>query len=344
MNNYCISVVMPIYNPGYFFLNRALESVLNQTYKNIEVICVNDGSTDNTQQTLEAFRRKDKRIHIVNQQNAGLVSAVVKGVENANGEYIAFLDSDDYYDKDYLNFLISNIGKADFLSTGHYSIYEDGIQENRLLETKILDKEDLSDCKQNLIWDEKTKGLSNRLCNARWNKLYTKEIVSQIISYYRECSDISLGEDTIFTYLILKYAKMGKVISESKGYYYNKKNSSSMCKRDEVNSHMKKCLLAFNKINTLFLMDHEENNQAYVLYYCLVEMLFQRLEYGEDASNFNHLYNLLRDDQIYKESLKYLVQHSLPNRKKIFELRLIIPFPSIYLLLFKINKILKKGR
>lgn len=344
MNNYCISVVMPIYNPGFFFLKRALESVLNQTYKNIEVICVNDGSTDNTQQILEDFKKKDKRIQILSQKNAGLVAAVVKGVENANGEYIAFLDADDYYDEDYLNFLISNIGNADFLSTGHYSIYEDGIQENRLLETKILNKDEVLDCKYNLIWDEYNKALSNRLSNARWNKLYKKEIISKITPYYRECCDISLGEDTIFTYLILKYAKIGKVISEPKGYYYNKKNSFSMCKKDEVNSHIKKCLLAFNKINSLFLMDHEENSQAYVLYYCLVEMLFQRLEYSENATDFYHLYHLLWDDRIYKKSLKYLVKHSLPNRKKIFKLRLIIPFPSIYLFLFKINKLSKKTR
>lgn len=90
-----ISIVIPVYNAAKF-LHRCLNSVLSQDYKNIEIICVNDGSTDNSLQILEEFSDKDKRIKVISQPNAGAAAARNRGIKEAKGEYISFVDADDY--------------------------------------------------------------------------------------------------------------------------------------------------------------------------------------------------------------------------------------------------------
>jgi glycosyltransferase involved in cell wall biosynthesis len=90
-----VSIVIPVYNVEKY-LRQCLDSVVNQTLKDIEIICVNDGSTDNSLQILEEYANKDDRIKIINKDNGGLSSARNAGLEIATGVYIGFVDSDDY--------------------------------------------------------------------------------------------------------------------------------------------------------------------------------------------------------------------------------------------------------
>lgn len=92
-----VSVIIPSYNSGRF-LNKAIESLVNQTYKNLEVIIVNDGSTDNTEEIAKKWQKRDERIkYIKHQKNKGLSAARNTGIKNSQGEYIAFLDADDIW-------------------------------------------------------------------------------------------------------------------------------------------------------------------------------------------------------------------------------------------------------
>jgi len=102
-----ISVIMPIYNSEKY-LKEAIDSVLNQSFKDFELICINDGSTDNSPEILENYRKKDKRIKIINQKNQGLSAARNKGLKNSEGEFIFFIDSDDYIAKNTLKKLYQN--------------------------------------------------------------------------------------------------------------------------------------------------------------------------------------------------------------------------------------------
>lgn len=97
-NNPFISVIVPVYNVGKY-LEECLESLVNQTLENIEIICVNDGSTDNSLNVLNEYRKKDKRITVVNKANGGVSSARNIGLRIARGEYIAFVDADDIAEK-----------------------------------------------------------------------------------------------------------------------------------------------------------------------------------------------------------------------------------------------------
>ena len=92
-----ISIIIPIFNVENY-LAKCLDSIINQTLMDIEIICVNDGSNDNSVDILNTYAQRDKRITIINKANGGLSSARNAGIRVANGEYICFLDSDDYFE------------------------------------------------------------------------------------------------------------------------------------------------------------------------------------------------------------------------------------------------------
>lgn len=103
-----ISIIVPVYNTEKF-LEKCLNSLINQTLKDIEIICINDGSTDKSLQILEKFANKDKRIQIINQTNSGLSVARNIGIKKAKGEYIGFVDSDDWVDLNFFEQLYINV-------------------------------------------------------------------------------------------------------------------------------------------------------------------------------------------------------------------------------------------
>lgn len=158
-----VSVVVPVYNVERF-LRECLDSVLAQTFTDYEVICVNDGSTDSSPEILEEYVEKDSRIRVINQENGGLSAARNTGMDNACGEYIAFLDSDDYLDPEMLE---KTVAKADaveadivifdywlyFDSTGEMGTYRDqGIYSR--LNGKVFTLEDQPEMAQFIgVWD-----------------------------------------------------------------------------------------------------------------------------------------------------------------------------------------------
>lgn len=107
-----ISVIVPVYNVEKY-LSRCLDSLISQTLKEIEIICINDGSKDNSAKILEKYSQKDDRIIILNQENAGLSAARNNGMNHAKGEYIGFVDSDDWVDLDFFEKLYSAAKKYD---------------------------------------------------------------------------------------------------------------------------------------------------------------------------------------------------------------------------------------
>ena len=120
-----VSVVMPIYNAGDY-LTRAIGDVLRQSLTELELICVNDGSTDNSLSIIKSFMKKDQRIKLINQQNAGTSVARNVGIEAAVGQYIIFLDADDFYEKDLLKLLYEAAEKDNLdVAVARFDIYND---------------------------------------------------------------------------------------------------------------------------------------------------------------------------------------------------------------------------
>lgn len=118
MNNPLLSIIVPVYNVEKY-LHRCIDSILNQTFTNFELILVNDGSTDNSRNICEEYSIKDARIIVIHKKNEGVSSARNTGLDNAKGKFITFIDSDDYISNDYLEtFFIENLSKIDFIIQG----------------------------------------------------------------------------------------------------------------------------------------------------------------------------------------------------------------------------------
>ena len=199
MLNPLISIIVPVYN-NEALVERCLLSIIAQTYKNIEIIVVNDGSTDNSEGKILAI--KDERIKYFYQNNSGPSVARNKGLDFATGEYIAFIDSDDYIEvsmfEKMLNLALSN--DAEIVSCDIYK----KISENKIINVKepYAVESTWQDFFRNFV-------LNNGLCSL-WNKLFKRELFNNVRLY----EDIRLGEDSSALLRILPKAKKIMHLSE----------------------------------------------------------------------------------------------------------------------------------
>lgn len=127
MEKYLATIIIPIYNVEDY-LDRCLNSIINQTYENLEIILVDDGSTDHCPQMCDKWERQDSRIKVIHKANAGLGMARNTGIENANGEYLFFIDSDDYVSKSLVEkvMAIAEKTKAEMIAFGYCNVNKDG--------------------------------------------------------------------------------------------------------------------------------------------------------------------------------------------------------------------------
>lgn len=169
-----ISVIIPAYNADKY-IKRAIKSVQNQTYKDIEILVINDGSTDNTYTICKSMESLDPRIKVFSKKNAGISSARNYGLDRAEGEYVAFLDSDDEYDGKFLEELYNAIRKsnADMATCGYYSVYENS---DKKVSSGTFNIETILNRRETI----KELILSTRFSSHPWNKLYNKKIFKQI--------------------------------------------------------------------------------------------------------------------------------------------------------------------
>ena len=159
-----ISIVIPIYN-AEDHLQRCVDSVLNQTEKNIEIILVDDGSKDNSIEICKNYLNQDKRVQLIHQENSGVSAARNIGLKVASGKYVTFLDSDDYVEPDYMHKIMGNIHKMeqdelDLMIFGFYRKVGENYSVN------------LPDAKGNVI-----KEIFTQKYNAPWNKIFKKSLI-----------------------------------------------------------------------------------------------------------------------------------------------------------------------
>ena len=212
-----ISVVLPIYNVENY-IEKCMESVLNQTYKNIEIILVDDGSPDNCPIICDQYVKEDNRVKVVHKENGGLSDARNAGIKVANGDYITFIDSDDYVDKDYVEFLYNTIEEtdADIAIGGHRVIYDSGkIIEKETHENSVLEPKKVL---ERILYDD---GIDL----SAWGKLYKRYLFNDI-----KFPKGRLFEDSATTYMLVDKANKIAINSISKYNYIIRKNSISNAK------------------------------------------------------------------------------------------------------------------
>lgn len=205
-NKIKVSVIVPIYNVEKY-LDRCIESILNQTLKEIEIILVDDGSTDSCLKICNKYLKKDNRIQVYSNKNIGQGLERNFGIKKALGKYIAFLDSDDQYKETMLEKLYQKAieNDADMVSGGYADIYNDRVIQNHPLKEEILnDEKKIKIAMLNLISYEKKEGYFG--CIAVWNSIFRRElIINNNIKFISEREIYS--EDLFFKLLVMSYSK-----------------------------------------------------------------------------------------------------------------------------------------
>lgn len=211
-----ISIIIPVYNISDY-LDRCISSVLKQSYKNLEIILVDDGSTDNSGEICDNYKKEDKRIKVIHKENGGVSSARNTGLENANGEYVAFIDGDDYIEEDYFKILIDNIKKynCDISCCNLVTVETNGKRNKEFNASKIYDAKYII---ENYFFNNFIK----TIMYGPYNKLYKREIIGNI-----RFKNYKYAEDVLFVFEVLMNTK--KVYYDQyDGYYYMHRENSAM--------------------------------------------------------------------------------------------------------------------
>ncbi len=233
-----ISIIVPVYNVEKY-LERCMNSLLNQTYDNIEIILVDDGSPDNCPKMCDEYALKDNRVKVIHKQNAGLGFARNSGLEIANGQYIVFVDSDDYVTTDMCEKLYNAAVKnnSDVVYGGIY--YTDGQKINK--ESKVPTEQLWKEGKEFLLEMIATKPSEKNdtiIEVSVWKALFKKEIFDKYsIKFVSEREFIS--EDVIFDIDYLQHATNIVIIPDAVYYYVNNPASLSKTFRTDRFSKVK---------------------------------------------------------------------------------------------------------
>ncbi|MBR0342878.1 MAG: glycosyltransferase [Oscillospiraceae bacterium] len=207
-----ISVIIPVYNVDKY-LRRCLDSVRHQTYTNLEIILVDDGSTDKSGSICDEYAALDERILVIHKENGGVSSARNAGIDMAAGDYIGFVDSDDYIDEDMYEYLYDVIraSGADVVHCGIYDRYADRVYSNN--------DPDLYEVTDNITTLRLL--LEANVCDMHiFNKLFLACICKQV-----RFEDYTLNEDALFMADIMKIADKAVITSKPKYHYYHRPES-----------------------------------------------------------------------------------------------------------------------
>lgn len=242
MNQELISVIIPAYNVERF-LSDCLEGVIGQTYSNLEIIIVDDGSTDSTGKICDQYAIKDKRILVEHQVNSGAATARKKGIQISKGKYLCFVDADDRIEPSMIEYFAANIGDCDLITSGchnetpegtwfqRYDAFAPGIYE-------ITPEPNNYFLRNFITFDDRMK---DGVLPFLWNKMYKREIAEAVI----ENVDLNIcyaeDRDFLFRYIL----KCETVCITHTCFYYYRNNSGSIL--NKVNNHF------MNDLNNLYL-------------------------------------------------------------------------------------------
>ena len=253
-----ISVIIPIFNSSKT-LERTLESIINQKYRNLEIILVNDGSTDNSLEICERYANRDSRVVVVNQKNQGVGKARNHGIDISTGDFISFVDSDDTIDENYFEVLISTMMKynLDMVGSDVRVVFDDQIiyPYEKEINGTILNK------------GQTIKNYLNfKISSAVWGKLYRRELIGET-----KFPSININEDFIFEWEIFKKCnKFFKTNDTHYNYYANTTNSLTKKQFSENNMsiihHANQVLYDTHKLYPHLSLDSQDYFYACVLH------------------------------------------------------------------------------
>lgn len=292
-----ISIIVPVYNVEKY-LTKCIDSIINQTYKDLEIILVDDGSTDNSGQICDQYAIKDNRIKVIHKENGGLSDARNVGIKNSTGEYLSFIDSDDYIDKDMIECLYNAITdtNSDIAVCGKYIEKETGkyYLKNVNLQLKIYDsKEALKSILTNNLIDVSA-------CDKLFKKTLFRDIKFPKNKYFEDMGTI---------YKLIDLCNSIVHIGGAKYHYIQRQDSITKTKFDmrynDLYEHMNQLIELINKKYNYL--------NEYVLSYQLQNLITIIIEYHNGINEDKEKYIEIRN-KAFKE-LKNNKKNILKNKK-----------------------------
>ena len=232
-----VSIIVPIYNMEKY-LDNCLKSIVNQSYKNIQVILINDGSKDKSEQIAKKYQENDSRIILINKENSGVSSSRNMGIDLANGKYIIFVDADDYIEPKMIEIMVNEINKSNvgLIQCFFKKVKDDNI---KLGDVNKYDKIEYTkqEAIRSIIYRKNTELKLNR---AIWGKIYFTDIIKANNIKFKE--DIYMFEDGFFNLQYLKYIDNIKILT-TELYAYRQTNTSATKKFDENRARQSSLIL-----------------------------------------------------------------------------------------------------
>ncbi len=215
-----ISVIVPVYNVQPY-LKRCLDSILEQTYSDIEIVAVDDGSTDGSELLLDQYAATHPSFRVIHQENSGVTVARLRGVSEASGDWIGFIDADDYIEPEMYSILINNALEydADISHCGYQLIHLDGNRHYFYDTKKIIEQNNFSGLKD-LI---EGKFVEPGMCN----KLYRRKLFDSILLDCPIDSSIKITEDMLFNFFLFRQSRKSVYYDFCPYHYFARETSAS---------------------------------------------------------------------------------------------------------------------
>ncbi len=306
-----ISVIIPVYNCEKYIV-RIINSILNQSYSNFELIVVNDGSTDNTLNVLNSF--KDPRINIISKKNSGVSDSRNIGFAASTGDLICFLDADDYIDQDYFKEVIDIFKKYPNLDLLNFGFYSD--TENMKMEQTSSDKisyKDIYYSSKEEIKNDFVNLWDNTMLYNIWNKVYHRKIIEKNNIVF---PPYNWGEDVAFNRLYLN--NLENLYNSSKTFYHyirERKGAYTNIYKKDLFDIRKKEFTEFNEYFDTWEIPkveyYEFSCRRYIerILGCIENIFSSNLKFKE---KYMEVKNIIKNS-ITRETLKY----AKPKSKKI---------------------------
>ncbi|MBC2840325.1 glycosyltransferase family 2 protein [Robiginitalea sp. SC105] len=323
MSTVKISVIVPIYQIEKY-LPKCIDSLLSQSFKDFELLLVNDGSRDSCPRICDDYAKRDARVRVVHKENGGLVSARKEGLRQASGKYISFVDGDDWVDNYYLDILykLAESNAADLVVTGHFREFNGKIETIKPKAAGVYEKGDIeASILPKAIYDGRfcEHGISTYV----WNKLFKRELL--IRTLFDVPNDIVMGEDAAITYSYLALTKK-LVVSRIPLYYYRQRHDSIVksIENPQTEYYRLGLLMHFLKSKLQGALN-EDNLNEQIRYYLYSQILVRSggLIYdNEDNLVFNPFLNTGAHSKVIVYSSGSFGQHILStnNKNHFFEI------------------------